>query len=238
MLHLYNQYHSSSSLLNDVHDQDDRKSNRSNYQLFRYNHEPIISNSLRRDVPPILILLFFLFLIVITLSQILVVHSSRYGANFSTMQQIQEELKQMDESMEAILRDNVLPIDKWRLLFQIQTYLYRFENLFQTFDNLTESINNGNQNESLSNVHLQQLLKPLLNKSHELLNKKNQSIHLKENIQRVHSHLVSIIDNHPADQQYHHHYHHRQIIDHDLMNNSKKMNDLCDEQPKHLRTFI
>ena len=124
-----------------VREQQQQQTSRSSYQLYRYNHEPVSSNLLRRDIPPILILLFFLFLIVITLSQILVVHTSRYGANFSTMQKVQEELKQMDDSMEALLRDNVLPIDKWRLLFHIQTYLYRFEYLFDLFNNETNSTN-------------------------------------------------------------------------------------------------
>ncbi|CAF4544388.1 unnamed protein product, partial [Didymodactylos carnosus] len=85
-------------------------SSSSSTRLYRYSHEPLSTNSLRRDIPPILILLFFLFLIIITLSQILVVHTSRYGTNFYTMQKIQEELKQMDESMEMLLKDNVLPI--------------------------------------------------------------------------------------------------------------------------------
>lgn len=89
----------------------DHQTSRLNHQLYRYSHEPISSNFLRRDIPPILILLFFLFLIVITLSQILVVHTSRYGTNFSTMQKLQEELKLMDEYMEILLRDNLLPID-------------------------------------------------------------------------------------------------------------------------------
>ena len=67
-------------------------------------------------------------------------------SNFSSMQKIQEELKQMDDSMETILRDNVLPIDKWRLLFHIQTYLYHFQYLFDLF-------NNENNNSSIQLKH-------------------------------------------------------------------------------------
>ena len=107
------------------------------HQLYRYHHDPVSSSTLRRDIPPILILLFFLFLVIIILSQILVVHSSRYGTNFSAMQKIQGELKQMDESMERLLSANVLPIDKWRLLFHIQTYLARFRELFNEGTNRT-----------------------------------------------------------------------------------------------------
>jgi len=150
-----------------------------NPQLYRYHHEPVSSNLLRRDIPPILILLFFLLLIIITLSQILVVHTSRYGANFSSMQKLQEELKVMDESMEALLRDNVLPIDKWRLLFNIQTYLNRFDDLFHLFDNQT-----------ITNTHL----KRLLDKSNEVLSKENSSSHLRENIENVQKKLKHIIE--------------------------------------------
>ncbi|UJR25040.1 hypothetical protein I4U23_006400 [Adineta vaga] len=132
MLYAYGNHHSS-SLIPPKH------SSRTNQQLHRYSHEPISSNLLHRDIPPVLILLLFLFLIIIILSQILVVHTSRYGANFSSMQKVQEELKQMDESMEALLRNNVLPIEQWRLLFHIQTYLSRFENLFHSWTNLTNT---------------------------------------------------------------------------------------------------
>jgi ElaB/YqjD/DUF883 family membrane-anchored ribosome-binding protein len=145
MLHLYHGHQPKTRpLLNpDQIRAQQQQTSRSSHQLYRYNHEPVSSNFLRRDIPPILILLFFLFLIIIILSQILVVHTSRYGANFSSMQKIQEELRQMDDSMETLLRDNVLPIDKWRLLFQIQTYLYRFEYLFNLFNNSTNDYSNN-----------------------------------------------------------------------------------------------
>ncbi|CAF0846364.1 unnamed protein product [Adineta ricciae] len=147
MLYTYNSHHSSSST--SLISQDQRQhSSRSNQQLHRYSHDPVSSNLLHRDIPPILILLFFLFLIIITLSQILVVHTSRYGANFSSMQKIQEELKQMDESMEAMLRENVLPIEQWRLLFRIQAYLSRFEDLFGLWGSSTTARENSMSNKT------------------------------------------------------------------------------------------
>jgi hypothetical protein len=153
MLQLYTSYNSiSKSLLNPGHVREQQQqTSRSSYQLYRYNHEPVSSNLLRRDIPPILILLFFLFLIVITLSQILVVHTSRYGANFSTMQKIQEELRLMDDSMESLLRDNVLPIDKWRLLLNIQTYVYRFQDLFYLFNKQNHTKYNTSDNHTKKN---------------------------------------------------------------------------------------
>lgn len=156
----------------------DHQTSRLNHQLYRYSHEPISSNFLRRDIPPILILLFFLFLIVITLSQILVVHTSRYGTNFSAMQKLQEELKLMDESMEVLLRDNVLPIDKWRLLFHIQSYLTRFEYLFHLF------------NEMINQTQIERLL----TKSNEVLSKGNLTEHWRTNLQHVQNRLKNIIN--------------------------------------------
>ena len=214
MLHPYGHYQP----LNSSEEQ-----SRSQQQLYRYNHEPVTSNLLRRDIPPILILLFFLFLIVITLSQILVVHTSRYGANFSTMQKIQEELKQMDESMEVLLRDHVLPIDKWRLLFHIQTYLYRFEDLFESFHNIsderTTNRNVTDGNDDADDRDLKQWLKPLLNKSKELLTKKNHSVYLVKNLERVQTRLKAIVNSDGEGKK------------------SQFKRNYCQEQPKHLRTF-
>jgi hypothetical protein len=209
MLHVYGNYQSS---LNSYD-----KEQRSNNQLYRYNHEPVSSNFLRRDIPPILILLFFLFLIIITLSQILVVHTSRYGANFSTMQKIQEELRLMDESMEVLLRDNVLPIDKWRLLFHIQTYLDRFEYLFESFNNRTELFN-----ETKTNFEMKQLL----NKSNEFLSKDNTSYHLIKNIKSMQNRLKTIINETEYSQQ---------KIKNNYSEKKKRKKNYCREEPPYLR---
>ena len=206
---------SSSNHLLLISREQDQQSSRSNQQLYRYNHEPVSSNLLNRDIPPILILLFFLFLIVITLSQILVVHTSRYGVNFSTMQKIQEELKQMDESMEILLRDNVLPIDKWRLLFHIQTYLYRFEYLFNSFNNQSDDL--------YSNKTIKQYLKPLLNKSNEVLLRQNTSNHLINNIKRVQNRLNTLINQNNQSQS--------------KQKRIKRKRNYCGEEPKNLCRF-
>lgn len=172
MLHLYQPYrYHKSPLLNSDKIREQQQTSRSLNRLYRYNHEPVSSNFLRRDIPPIIILLFFLFLIIIILSQILVVHTSRYGSNYSSMQKIQEELRKMDDSMETILRDNVLPIDKWRLLFHIQTYLYRFEYLFYLFNNQSKSTNEILNEENN--------IKPIQNRFEEMINMNNNSFQLK-----------------------------------------------------------
>lgn len=102
-------------------------------RLYRYHHETSSTSLLRRDLPPIIIIFLFLFLIIIILSQILVVHTSRRGVTYTEMHRMQEDLKEMDKSMETILRTNVLPIEKWRLLFRIQTYVDHFQYLYQLF---------------------------------------------------------------------------------------------------------
>jgi len=219
MLHSYSGYHPSSTSL--ISYNKEQQTSRSNHQLYRYNHEPLSSNLLRRDIPPILILLFFLFLIVITLSQILVVHTSRYGTNFSTMQKIQEELRLMDDSMEALLRDNVLPIDKWRLLFHIQTYLYRFEYLFNLFNNESDLI----INQTITNINIKQLLKPLLNKSNEFLLRENTSYHLMNNIKYVQKRLKTMINQNQDSQ----------LQQQRIKNNSKRKRNYCREEPRDLR---
>jgi hypothetical protein len=218
MLHSYVNSHSSSTPL--ISYNKEQQTSRSNNQLYRYNHEPVSSNLLRRDIPPILILLFFLFLIVITLSQILVVHTSRYGANFSTMQKIQEELRLMDDSMESLLRDNVLPIDKWRLLFHIQTYLYRFEYLFDLFNNETDIIIT---NQTITNINI----KKLLNKSNEFLLRENTSYHLMNNIKHVQNRLKAMIN---ENQDF-------QLQQRRIKNNSKRKRNYCREEPRYLRKF-
>ncbi|CAF3442465.1 unnamed protein product [Rotaria sp. Silwood1] len=175
--------------LDNVREQQRQQTARSSYQLYRYSHEPISSNLLRRDIPPILVLVFFLFLIIIILSQILVVHTSRYGTNFSTMQKTQEELKQMDESMETILHKNVLPINKWRLLFHIQTYLYRFEYFFNLFND-----QNNSTNENLNQTKIYFHIKKNLNQSDEIFKQENNDSYLISNIKHIQNGLEELID--------------------------------------------
>ncbi|CAF0744901.1 unnamed protein product [Adineta steineri] len=212
---MYSRYQ---SLLNSDYERDQQEQeqiSRSSYELYRYNHEPVSTNILRRDIPPILILLFFLFLIIIILSQILVIHSSRYGTNFSAMQKIQGELKQMDESMERLLSDNVLPIDKWRLLFHIQTYLNRFEYLFDLFNNENNHINK-NFNQSIIQSHI----KKFINKSNEILKQEHNNSYFINSIKHVQNRLEEMMDpNHNLSQE-------------------KQRKIYCNEQPNQLKGQI
>ena len=116
------------------------QTSRQTKRLYRYNHETSSSSLLRRDLPPIIIIFLFLFLIIIILSQILVVHTSRHASKYAEMHRIQDELKQMDKSMETMLQNNVLPIEKWRLLFHIQTYVDHFQYLYQLLKGGNQSI--------------------------------------------------------------------------------------------------
>jgi hypothetical protein len=135
------------SLLHAKYKREQKQTSNSSYQLHRYNHETVSNNTVHRDIPPIVFVLVLLFFFIIILSQILVVHYSRPGTHYSSMQKIHSELRQMDESMETILRQNVSPIDKWRLLFHIQTYVYHFQYLIDLFNtsNQTKIIYSDNQ---------------------------------------------------------------------------------------------
>jgi hypothetical protein len=106
------------------------------------------------DQKLITILLLFLFLIMISSVQILMVHTAplrRTDPSVKEKVQIQRELKQMDKTMEKLSRDNVLPIDKWRLLFNIQKYVYRFQDLFYVVNKENYTIYNSSDNETQRN---------------------------------------------------------------------------------------
>jgi len=211
------------SLINSDHVREQyQQTSRSSNELYRYHHEPISSTLLRRDIPPIFILAFFLFLIIIILSQILVVHSSRYETNFSAMQKIQGELKEMDESMEKILRNNVLPVDKWRLLFHLQTYLNRFEYLFDLFNNETNSTNE-NFNQTIIQFHMEKFI----NKSNKILKQENKNSYLRDNIKHVQNRLEEMVDQNNASYQW----------KQEKRKYKHKRRKYCNEQPSQLSMF-
>ena len=173
------------SLISSLNHDSVHQSYGANQRLYPYNHEPISSNSPNHDILSILILLFFVFLIVISLSQILVVHTSRYGANFSPIQKIQQELNLMDDSMKTLLHKNALPIDKWRLLFQIQTYFYRFKYLVDSFKMNSNFKINRTKTKDLNKITTNITRRKLFNKSNEFLLYKNNNEHLMNNIDRL-----------------------------------------------------
>jgi len=91
MLHLYD---TSNLQTNPLFKNDEQQTSHSSHQLHRYNHESVSTNFFHRDIPPIIILLVFLFLIILVLSQILVVHTSRHdGTKIVTTPKIQESRK-------------------------------------------------------------------------------------------------------------------------------------------------
>ena len=187
---MYPEYHPwTGSLLILDHLPEQQHTSRSSLHLYRYHHEPVPAN-LGRDIPPVIILLFFLFLIMIVLSQILVVHTSHYGSHFSMMQKIQEELKQMDESMEGILHQNILPINKWRFLSHIRIFLYRFEYLFELLNNQSHSTS-----ETFIETKDYFSVKKNLNKSNEISEEENNVWHLLTNTKQIHDQFVELIDN-------------------------------------------
>jgi hypothetical protein len=116
---------------------------RSPNQLNRYKHEILADNSFHRDIPPAAFLFIFLFLIVIIVSQILIVHYSRSNSNYVSNQKIQGEMKQMDDTMNTIIRDSDLPYDKWRLVLDIQNSAEHFQYLIDLFNKSNDTVNSS-----------------------------------------------------------------------------------------------
>ena len=71
----------------------------------------------RREMHSLLLFIFFLFVTIITLSQILVMHSQTNGTNFYQIKLMQEDLKQMDTSIDKMVNEkHVLPMNVWYAL--------------------------------------------------------------------------------------------------------------------------
>jgi hypothetical protein len=84
----------------------------------------------KREMHSLLLFIFFLFVTIITLSQILVMHSQSNSTNFYQIKMMQEELKQMDASIDKMLREkNFLPMNLWFALKQFNQNLKRFHKL-------------------------------------------------------------------------------------------------------------
>ena len=68
----------------------------------------------KREVYSLLLFIFFLFVTIITLSQILVMHNQTQNSNFYQIKLMQEELKLMDTSIDRMLKEkHVIPIQLW-----------------------------------------------------------------------------------------------------------------------------
>lgn len=66
----------------------------------------------KREIHSLLFFVFFLFVTIITLSQIIVMHSQTSQSNFYQIKLMQEELKLMDASIDRMLKErHVLPIN-------------------------------------------------------------------------------------------------------------------------------
>jgi hypothetical protein len=89
----------------------------------------IKSNALqrRREIHSLIIFIFFLFVTIITLSQILVMHSQTNNSNFYQIKMMQEELKLMDASIDKMLKEkHVTPMNTWIALKNYNENLKRF----------------------------------------------------------------------------------------------------------------
>lgn len=110
--------------------------NDTNYVLVKYEQTEIpdsmLSNSSsRREIYSVLILLVFVFVTVVTISQIIVIHNQKSNSEFYQVKQMQDELRLMDESIDNMLREKgVMPVKLWHSLRSHIKNLKRFEHLF------------------------------------------------------------------------------------------------------------
>jgi hypothetical protein len=135
---------------------------------YKQSHEESSYNSLRtsqlqkkREVQSLLLFIFFLFITIITLSQILVMHSQTNNSNFHQVKLMQEELKLMDLSIDRMLKEkHVLPIQVWFALKQyndnlrkfsryMSEYIYTNGSVFASVYNYTGYYNNSHFQSSM-----------------------------------------------------------------------------------------
>jgi len=72
----------------------------------------------RRDIPPVLLLLLLIVLVMLTLSQILVVHNGRYGRNIHSIR------RYVETSFRASLSNILRPVNRFRLFLEHQSALW------------------------------------------------------------------------------------------------------------------
>ena len=85
----------------------------------------------RRDIPPVLLLLVLLVLVMLTLSQILVVHNGRYGRNVQSMRRLQLELRELDLNLHSLMMQNVPSIELNRRMLVNQINTNRFASILK-----------------------------------------------------------------------------------------------------------
>lgn len=89
----------------------------------------------KREIHSLLFFIFFLFVTVITLSQIIVMHTQTSQSNFYQIKLMQEELKLMDASIDRMLKEkHVLPV---QVIDYIQFTLHFFYNHLYNSANYT-----------------------------------------------------------------------------------------------------
>lgn len=114
----------------------------------------------RRDIPSVLLLSLLILLIILTLSQILVVHNGRLGGNSRhKMRKLQAELRELDINLHSVMMHRVPSIELNRRLLQNQINSNKFLRILKEASKIrqigvNESIHNGEPSISNSNNRL------------------------------------------------------------------------------------
>jgi hypothetical protein len=91
----------------------------------------------RYELRSLVIFIFFLFVTIITLSQILVMHSQTNSSNLNQIKFMQEELRLMDQSIDRLLKErHVVPMQLWFAIKQYNDSLKRFSHFIDITNNM------------------------------------------------------------------------------------------------------
>ncbi len=120
----------------------------------------------KREVYSLFIFVFFLFVTIITLSQILVVHNQTHSSNFVQIKQMQDELKLMDATIDTMLKENqVLPMQVWYAMKQYNENLKRFSSFIDdySFFHTASDSNNSQKSTGINQLTSHEILIDQLN---------------------------------------------------------------------------
>ena len=100
--------------------------------LSRYEHAAFQpSSSFHRDLPAIVLLLVFLFLIALVFTQILLLYATHPKTHAVDTRNVQQEIRQMEQTIEKSLKKDAATVEQWKSVFNVQSQTNRFEDLLR-----------------------------------------------------------------------------------------------------------
>ena len=102
----------------------------------------------RRDLPPILLLVLLIFLILLTLTQILVMHSGLYGHSKSTnkVKKLQKEIRELEANIRSMLKKDMPTMRQFQDLLRLESDARRMRKIFEEANDYSQFLVNGFSN--------------------------------------------------------------------------------------------